>query len=269
MGISESRDEYITAFIPKEYLDDYGEPDDEGIFTVRFMITALRDIPTGLLALEFGGGPVLYSVAALVPHAREIHFCDYLAANLDEVRRWLDNKSDAFDWTPYIKLVLEEEGGPTTPGAIAHRAVEMRRKVTHLAVCDALARAPLGQNASQYDLVVAHNCTDVAAATVPEWMQIMRNISTLVRPGGWLLITVTTGAVTNTFVNTPHQKSFPCVDLSDEEIYRGYLVAGYDPDTFRLEKLAIPAGREYSGLSSAIARKLTDDKHLLNSLKGT
>ncbi len=258
MGISESKDEYIAVFDPKEYLDDYGEPDEEGIFTLRFMIKVLRDMPTGLLALEFGGGPVLYSVATLVPRAREIHFCDYLAANLDEVQHWLDGETDAFDWTPYIKLVLEEEGEPATPEAVAQRAADMRRKVTRLSICDALDSAPLGQNAPQYDLVVAHHCTDVAAATVPEWMRIMRNISTLVKPGGWLLVSVTTGASTNTFVNTVDQKSFPCVDLSDEAFYRGFMVAGCDPDTYRFDKLAVPADREYTGLTSAIARKLAN-----------
>ena len=65
------------------------------------------------------------------------------------------------------------------------------------------------------------------------------------------LIGVTTGASTNTV----GQKNFPCVDLTDEDIYQGYMAAGYDPDTFRLDKRVLPDGREYSGLTGAIARK--------------
>jgi hypothetical protein len=34
------------------------------------------------------------------------------------------------------------------------------------------------------------------------------------------------------------------------------LAAACDPDTFRFDKLAVPTGREYSGLSIAIARKV-------------
>ncbi len=260
MGTSESKEEYIAAFDTQEYLEDYAQPDQEVLFTIRFMIQVLREMPSDLLALEFGGGPVLYSAATMAPWVREIHFCDYLPANLDAVQRWLDNQADAFDWRPHLKLILEEEGQAATPMAIARRAAELRRKITRLPVCDALASTPLGQSSSQYDLLVAHHCTDVAAATVSEWLQIMRNISSLIAPGGWLLISVTTGASSDTFINTVDQKSFPCVDLSDEEICRGYIAAGCNLDTFRLDKLAVPEGREYSGLTVAIARKLTDLK---------
>jgi hypothetical protein len=257
MGISESKADYAAVFDPKEYLTDYAQLDEEVVFTIRFMVRALRVLPPNSLILEFGGGPVLYAVATTVPHAREIHFCDYLPANLNEIQRWLDDQLDAHDWTPYLNLVLEleEEGRPASPTAIKQRAAAMRRKVTRISICDALAEAPLGQNVPQYELVVANYCTDVAAATVSEWMQIMRNISTLVKPGGWLLVSVTTGATTNTFVNTPDQKSFPCVDLRDEDICQGFLVAGCDPETFRFDKLAVPTGREYSGLVTAMARK--------------
>jgi hypothetical protein len=43
--------------------------------------------------------------------------------------------------------------------------------------------------------------------------------------------------------------------LSDEELYRGFITAGCDPQTYRFERLAVPTGREYSGLTTAIARK--------------
>lgn len=255
MGLTEFKADYEAVFHPKEYLADYSQLDDEVKFTIRFMVRALRGLPPNLLALEFGGGPVLYSVATQVPYAREIHFCDLLPANLNEVRSWLNNEPDAHDWTPYFKLVLEEEGRPANSTTIRLRAAAIRRKVTCLKICDALAESPLGSAAPRYDLVVANSCTDVAAATLPEWLQIMRNISHLVQPGGWLLVSVTTGATTNTFVTSPDQRSFPCVDLSDEDFYRGFLAAGCDPDTFRFDKLVVPSGREYSGLSIAIARK--------------
>ncbi len=256
MGLSEFKTEYESVFHPKEYLADYSQLDEEVIFTIRFMVRVLRGLPPALLTLEFGGGPVLYSVATQVPYAREIHFCDFLPANLNEVRSWLSDESDAFDWTPYFKLVLEEEGKPANPTTIRLRAAAIRRKVTRLSLCDALAEAPLGRKAARYDLVVANYCTDVAAATVPEWMQIMGKLGTLVEPGGWLLVSVTTGATTNTFVTSPDKRSFPCVDLSDEDVCRGFLIAGCDPDTLRFDKFSVPTGREYSGLTTAIARKL-------------
>jgi hypothetical protein len=255
MGLSEFKAEYAAVFHPKEYLADYSQLDEEVLFTIRFMVQALRGLPSDLLTLEFGGGPVLYSVATQVPYAREIHFCDFLPANLAEVRCWLNNEPDAFDWTPYFKQVLEEEGMPANSTTIGLRAAAIRCKVNRLSMCDALVEAPLGREVARYDLVVANYCTDVAAATAPEWMRIMRNIGVLVESGGWLLVSVTTGATANTFVTSPDQRSFPCVDLSDEELYRGFITAGCDPQTFRFDRMSVPTGREYSGLTTAIARK--------------
>ncbi len=244
--------EYTTAFDPIEYLNEcYPKPDIEYRLTIQLMVDALGNVPDGLLALEFGGGPTLYSVAVLAERMREIHFCDYVSENLDEVQRWLNNDSNAFNWDPFIKVFLKERRLPATAAAIAQHVAKMRRKVTAVTRCDALSNTPLGPNATHYDLVIAQNCTDVAAATISEWMQIMHNINTLVAPGGWLLVGVTTGAT----INSVGQKSFPCVNLSNEDIYQGYLDTGYDPETFWLDTRTISGTQEYSGLTCAIARK--------------
>jgi len=87
---------------------------------------------------------------------------------------------------------------------------------------------------------------------VPEWMQLMDNIGTLVAPGGWFLISVLTG--TKAYV--VGEKRFPYVDLSDEDIHRGYVAAGFDAETFYLERIDAPTGRGYTGVASAVARKL-------------
>jgi hypothetical protein len=252
--VSESQDwaDFSNDFDPRTYLKTYyAYPDEEDRFIVRFMIAALNKMPPGLVTIEVGGGPTLYAVAALVPRACEIHFCDYVPENLDEVRDWLDNRPDAYDWSSYIEMVLEEEGSPVSPDAVAQRAAEMRRKLTRLCRCDVMAKAPLGQNAKQYDLVVAQAVTESVATTFSEWIQVMDNISTLVKPGGGLLISVITG----TPYYTVGQKRFANLHLTAEDILHGYLAAGYDPATFSLETMVAPAKRDYAGLTTAIACK--------------
>ena len=248
---------YTANFNPREYLNEYYlvEPEIEDISVVRFMVEFLRDMPSGLLTLEFGGGPTLFAEAALAPKSKEIHFCDYVAASLNEIRLWLDNDPKAFNWDSYIKLALEEENAPTTPQAIAQRAAEMRRKITLLMACDALADAPLGrENTVQYDLVVAQAVTETVSSSVSEWIRVIQNISTLVTPGGWLLISVLTGTA-GYYIG---DKLFSCVDLTDDDIRQGYRAAGYNLNTLRLEKLAAPGPRGYSGLTNAVARRKDD-----------
>lgn len=247
-------DTYINAFNPQEYLGEcYTEPDAEYRFAVQFMVEALRKLPAELLVLELGGGPTLHSVAMLTPQAREVHFSDYVPANLAEVRRWLTQEAGAFDWRPYIKIILQEEGQSSTTHAIAAREAAMRQKVTCLTPGDILAPTPLGEKWPHlYDLVIAPHCTDVAANSVAEWMQIVANISHLVAPGGWLLIGVSTG----TTLNTVGSQVFNCVDLNSGDIQQGYIAAGFDPNTIHLASAAAPAKYEYTGVIHAIARIL-------------
>ncbi|HRV91371.1 MAG TPA: guanitoxin biosynthesis pre-guanitoxin forming N-methyltransferase GntF, partial [Anaerolineae bacterium] len=244
--------DYIAAFDPKAYLAEcYDGPDEEHIFNIQFLVEAVQSLPPDLMVLEVGGGPTLHSAAAVASHAREIHFCDYVPANLAEVRRWLDGQPDAFDWRPFIQVALLKANLPATPAAVEQRAAEMRRKLTRLLPCDVLQHAPLGDCAGQYDLVLAPHCTDVAAATPAQWQQVMHHITTLVKPGGRLFIAVTTGATRNTVGS----KVFPCVDLSVEAIYQGYLAAGYDPHTFQLASIPAAAKYEFTGVAYAIAQK--------------
>jgi len=259
MAISDRRDEYHSAFHPRKYLEEYGYPDPEGCFTVKFLVKALQVMPTNLFALEFGGGPMLYTVIALAAQAQEIHFSDYVPASLQEVERWLANDPTAFDWTDYTNTVLAIEGHTPTNSMIQQRLAQTRQKITRLISGDALANAPLGPSAPAYDLVTAHYCTDVAAATFEEWVQIMKNISTLVKPGGWLVIGITTGATSNTFVYNGPAVSFDCVDLTPDDIRRGYEIAGFDIKSLYLEPFTLPDNREYSGQINAMACKLRDE----------
>lgn len=248
-----TRDKFESTFNPRTYLQEYfGELDDEDRFAQKFMAAALRKMPSDLLAHEFGGGPTLYSVAALAGRAREIHFSDCVQANLGQVRRWVNNEPEAFDWRPHIRLALEAEGAPATPEGVARREADMRRLLTRLMICDAQASAPLGETDVQYDLVAAHHCTDVAATNFAEWVQVLRNVSTLIVPGGWLLVSVTTGAR----LYTVDEAKFHCVDLTPKDVRQGLIAAGYDPGSLNIENQAAPGGREYSGIIMAVARKL-------------
>lgn len=255
MSHSQKWANFTTDFDPKLYLKTYyAYPDEEDRFIIRFMIAMLRKMPVELMTLELGGGPTLYAVAALTPRSHEIHFCDCVRENLDEVQSWLDNHPDAYDWQPYIEMVLEEESVPVTLEAVAQRAADMRQKVTGLYRCDARAQAPLGPDTRQYDLVVAQAVTDSVATNFSEWVQVMDNISSLVKPGGGLLISVITG----TEYYSIGRKRYANLHLTAEDIFKGYEAIGYDPTTFYLESMVAPTQRDYAGLTTAMARKPGD-----------
>lgn len=245
-------DGFRRHFDPKGYLKElFGAPDDEDCFSISFIVRALKSLPDQLFVHEFGGGPTLYSVVALAAKAREIHFSDVVDASLREVDIWLKGQPDAYDWNPYIALALEAKGMPVTKAAIAERAALTRKVVTQLMHCDAQRNPPIELENTQYDLVTAHHCTDVAATNVAEWQQVLQNVTTIVRPEGWLMLSVTTGACTYQVGNV----IFECVNLTKEDVQKGLLSAGYDKESILLETYKVKHAHEYSGIMIAMARR--------------
>lgn len=248
--------QFNLHFDPKEYLREmFSAPDEEDRFSLFFMVRVLKSLPDKLLVHEFGGGPTLYSVAALAPKAREIHFSDVVDASLEEVDRWLKNRKDAHDWNSYLALALEAEGQTITGSRIKKRAELIRNRVTQLMHCDAQSRSPIELQNVKYDLVTAHHCTDVAATTVEEWIRVLKNVTKIVRPGGWLMLSVTTGTRTYRVGDV----TFQCVSLAPENIQYGFLSAGYHLNSIILETYEVEHSREYGGIVMALAQ-LKQDK---------
>lgn len=239
-------------FDPKAYLAEmFSAPDDEDRFSISFMVRVLKSLPDNLFIHEFGGGPTLYSVAVLAAKAREIHFSDVVDDSLLEVDAWLKGKPDAHDWDPYIAVALEAEESPVTEDAISDRAGLMRKVVTQLMLCDAQRNSPIQQKYTQYDLVAAHHCTDVAATSFREWVRVLENVSNIVRPNGWLMVSVTTGARTYEVGDV----TFDCVNLTEEDVRIGLLRSGYREESIILETYEVEHTREYSGIIIALARR--------------
>ena len=243
-------DEFNRHFDPKAYLKEmFHAPDDEDQFSMSFIVKALNFLPDRLFIHEFGGGPTLYSVAALAAKAREIHFSDVVDANLREVDAWLKSRLDAHDWNPYIALALGVEGLPITEANINERAALMRKVVKQLMHCDAQRNSPIELEKVQYDLVTAHHCTDVAATTVQEWIGVIQNVTNIVRHGGWLMLSVTTGARTYEVGDV----IFECVNLTKDDVRNGLLAAGYRKESIILESYEVEHPQEYSGIIMALA----------------
>lgn len=243
-------DAFQPAFVPIDYLKEYfGTVDDEDLFTARFLTEACNLLPDNLLIHEYGGGPVLTAAISLVTRAREIHFSDYVKASMDELQTWRDARPESFDWGEHIRLALEMEGILPTPEAVSHRESLLRQKMTLLTTCDARSSTPLDGGLSQYDLVSAQHCLDVAANHESEFVQICRNVDTLVRPGGWFLVGVTTG----TSVYTVGGIRFSRANLKAEDLSQAFVALGYDVLLF--DSFSVPQGREYNGIAMCLGRK--------------
>ena len=205
-----------TRFDPAAYLDEYyGDIGSENLALLRFLVETYRDIPKGGVLLDFGGGPTIYPLISAVTRVDEIHFSDYLEANLDEVRRWISAGPAAFNWDAFIRKAIElETGAPFTDAQIERRANEIRERVTRLIHCDASRTPPIEGLPGLYDVVLTNFCAESATSDREQWRIYMANITSVLKPGGWLVMSALKGA-TRYSVGS---QSFPAVDIWEDDL---------------------------------------------------
>ena len=59
-------------------------------------------------ALEFGGGPTLFSSFILAQYVDSIHFTDYTPSNLKAIEDWINQAEHAHDWTDLFENIIHE-----------------------------------------------------------------------------------------------------------------------------------------------------------------
>jgi hypothetical protein len=178
-------DQYESSFDPTAYLRQYYSlpklaADDETLF--RNLCGWLRR--TGRIyrnALDIGCGPTIHNSFALAPFAERIDLADYLDANLNEIRKWLECRPDAHDWDNLFRGVLECE--ETGANELENRKRLYRSRVANLLHCDLRSADPIGRS-DGYELVTSFFCPECVASSKDEWRAMMTEILRLVRPGG-------------------------------------------------------------------------------------
>jgi hypothetical protein len=243
-----------AQFDPVAYLDEYyGDIGSENLSLLRFLNQTYRQLPKGGVLLDFGGGPTIYPLISAVNRVDEIHFSDYLEANLEEVRRWLAADPAAFDWDRFIEKVLElETGAACTNGEVQRRAKQIREQVTRVIRCDASRRPAIEGSPVPYDVVLTNFCAESATADRRTWRRYMANILSLLKRGGWLVMSALVGATR--YSDGSH--SFPAVDISEDDLVELLEQNGCLRRSIEVCRVAADRpSRDYQGLMLAVARK--------------
>ena len=174
---------------PQAYLNTYFKGNEEHEPTLSFIIDETQRIPADALALEIGCGPTVCYWMCLTPYLSGIYLADFLDVNLAEQRKWVLQQPGRFDWADYTRMVLRYEG---QPAASAHQLVQReqlaRQQVQGYLHCDITSPDPLGaQHRQKYDLVASFYCADSITTSKTAWFSYMKNIFSLLRPGGFFI----------------------------------------------------------------------------------
>ena len=249
-----SQPDSFTEWVPRDYLAEYfNEVQEDERHAIRYFVEQMRDAPAGPV-LCFGCGPTLHHVFLTALRPNELYLADYLPRNLEEIDRWRRQDAGAHDWSLFVRYTLLCETG-TEPGdpAIATRTEALRRSIAGLVPADAGLVDPLGaEYRGRFATVLSPFCADSATDDKGVWTRYSRNIASLVRPGGLMLVS----ALRRCRRYRVGKRFFPSADIDESDMRR---VLGQDflPETVSVEVRQTPehSDQGYAGIILARARK--------------
>jgi hypothetical protein len=239
---------------PQDYNQEYYAeimPDER--FAMEWLVESMQKVPSVPVALDFGCGPTVHHTFPIVPRVREIHLAEYLPANRAEVEKWLAADANAHDWREFTLETLRLEGNPTpSDSEVREREREARERITRVFPGDAGDSNPLGPDARGfYPLVTSHYCAEGATNDKETWRLYMRNIASLVKPGGTLILSACGAAEFYCVGN----RYFPCAGVNGQDVLASLGDLGFTDIDLRIRSVPDHSPQGYSSVIFARAVK--------------
>lgn len=222
-----------AKFAPRGYLEEFystaGMASDEvaiAEFVRGFLVSRGKKFAK---MLDFGSGPTIHHVALFAPHVERVYIADFLKSNLKEINDWIEKRGH--DWTPYIRDILAREG-KASDAAIAGRMRMLRSKIKGLHHCNALNAAPFGDAVeAPFPLVTSFYCLECIGHEKARWKLAMRNMTSLVAPGGWVVMS----ALRDTDKYIVGGQEFPATRINEHDMRKTLVACGFVPETINIQ----------------------------------
>ncbi|XP_077161956.1 nicotinamide N-methyltransferase-like [Paroedura picta] len=225
-----SKEDYLQHFAPQDYAKTYyslslGTSSENTILTFSlknlhkvFILDGLK----GDTLIDIGSGPSIYQLLSACECFREIIASDYTDQNREEMQRWLRKEPGAFDWSPVVKYVCELEGDREK---WVEKEERVRRTIQQVLRCDVTQANPFSPLVvPPADCVLSTLCLEAACKDLPTYSSAMKNVGSLVKPGGHLVLVA---SLESTFYMAGQNRFF-CLKLGQEDVDEAVKGAGFD-----------------------------------------
>lgn len=209
----------------KTYYSDWDVEDDQ---LMSFLHESYKDLPTGGVLLDIGGGPTIHQHISASAKVDEITFTDYLEPNIEQINLWLQDHPTAYDWDQYFKYTSKLEKQKETISSMKSR---LRSKLKSTAQLDILRPPSIINGRSQFDIVSCFFCLEAATFSKKEFQTALTNISSFLKGNGHLFLSFL-AETTGYKVEGKTYKAFPVSEkLLKEEMKR----LGYQIKSMKIE----------------------------------
>ncbi len=242
--------------------------------------------------LDVGGGPTIYQHIPVSLEAGSITHSEFLEQNREEVKRWLDQDEDSYNWDAYFSLMQRTLKNDEKYMSILKKQTELDDEKTKTHAQNVLKllesediedmkkhlRAVVGSvthgnvfveglelpTDEQYDAVTASgreastelltsNFTiESATSDRATWEQGMKNITDMIKPSGYLSLS----AIRNAEWYQVGEEKMPATKINEEDIAQ-YL----EQNKFKVIEMSVLEGSDkekvgYDGMVFVFAQKL-------------
>ncbi|XP_030077009.1 nicotinamide N-methyltransferase [Microcaecilia unicolor] len=250
---------YQKYFSPRAYLEEYHSA-GSGLFSsdgyMKFILKNLYmtfnsgDIKGDLL-IDIGSGASIYTFLSACESFREVIATDYTDQNRQELEMWLKEEPGAFDWSEVVKFVCELEGDREK---WIEKEAKVRRTVKRILKCDVNKRNPLEPLVlPAADCLLTSLCLQAACKDEDGVYSAMENMSSLLKPGGYLVM----GGVLGSTFYTVGGKTFFNMPLHKDLLEKAISQSGFEILQQITQNITNPITKsDYYGHYFILARKL-------------
>lgn len=186
--------------------------------------------------LDVGAGPTIYVALSFREAVERIWLSDYVEMNLEKLREWIKETS-TFDWSGVIRSVARSEGIlPIDQQKAKQMETEARWRVNAGGIVlgdvhhPGVLTDPTVSAPPTYDVVVSIFCLESACSDYESYCRAMRNIVSLVRPGGRFILG---SVIEDTLYQFGRTNRFVLLYLTEEVILSAMDQAGIDVASVR------------------------------------
>lgn len=236
------------------YLEEYySHIGSENEALLEFLANSYKKIPQNKIILDFGGGPTIYQLIAAASRTKEIHYSDFLENNRKEIKKWIKNNPESFNWSNFTRRILELEGNKNiSEKDILDRENETKNKIKKIISCDAKKDNPIELN-KKYDVISVQFVAESITDSRKEWEKYMKNILNILKPGGFLIMSTIKGAQCYKVGN----KYFPSVNIDEDDVKKLLIKNNFDHLNIQITNTYAEHSKsqKYQGLIFVFGRK--------------
>ncbi|KAM7308966.1 indolethylamine N-methyltransferase-like [Ixodes scapularis] len=147
------------------------------------------DLAQGKTLLEVGVGPLVWYSFMSSNRYKDIVLSDLVEDNRKELEKWLNKSEDAIDWTYRAEQVAALEGYSDVKKGASEIMERTRSSIRKVVPCNVLEPGVLPEEHREtFDVVLSCNCLEGATADHESFRSVVKNVGSLVKPGGLFLL---------------------------------------------------------------------------------